>query len=204
LEASSPCPRREKEVNSQTEFVADILSLVTAAGISYMITGSLASTYYGRPRTTQDIDLVIEADAIRLNAFVAAVHQHGYYVDANDAAEALSRRTMFNIIDADSGYKLDLIVRKDREYSREEFGRRREVTLLGTRAFMVSPEDSILSKLEWSREGSSERQFLDALAVARTQGDDLDMEYLRRWAQELRLTAELERLSSEARSLKEP
>lgn len=191
-------------MKSQNEFVADILSLVTAADIPYMITGSLASTYYGRPRTTQDIDLVIEADATRLNAFVAAAHQRGYYVDANDAADALSRRSMFNIIDAESGYKLDLIVRKDREYSREEFGRRREVTLLGRRAFMVSPEDSILSKLEWSREGASERQFLDALAVARTQGDDLDMDYLRRWARELRLTEDLERLSSEARRHEEP
>lgn len=191
-------------MKSQNEFVADILSLVAAADIPYMITGSLASTYYGRPRTTQDIDLVIEADATRLNAFVAAAHQRGYYVDANDAADALSRRSMFNIIDAESGYKLDLIVRKDREYSRAEFGRRREVTLLGRRAFMVSPEDSILSKLEWSREGASERQFLDALAVARTQGDDLDMDYLRRWARELRLTEELERLSSEARRHEEP
>ena len=191
-------------MKSQQEFVADVLSLVTAAGIPYMITGSLASTYYGRPRTTQDIDLVIEADANRLNAFVAAVHQRGYYVDANDAAEALSRRSMFNIIDADSGYKLDLIVRKDREYSREEFGRRREITLLGTRAFMVSSEDSILSKLEWSREGASERQFLDALAVARTQGDSLDIGYLSRWAEELGLTTELERLLAEARRYKEP
>ena len=62
---------------------------------------------------------------------------------------------------------------------------------------MVSPEDSILSKLEWSREGASERQFLDALAVARTQGDDLDMAYLRRWAEELGVTTELERLLAE-------
>ena len=69
---------------------------------------------------------------------------------------------------------------------------------------MVSPEDSILSKLEWSREGASERQFLDALAVARTQGEDLDRLYLRRWAEELGLTAELERLLSEARRHKEP
>ena len=58
-----------------------------------------------------------------LNAFVAAVQQRGYSIDANDAAEALSRLSMFNIIDADSGYKLDLIVQKDREYSRQEFGR---------------------------------------------------------------------------------
>ena len=191
-------------MKSQHEFIADILSLVTAAGIPYMITGSLASTYYGRPRTTQDIDLVIEADAHRLNAFVAAMQQRGYYVDANDAAEALSQRSMFNIIDADSGYKLDLIVRKDREFSRQEFGRRREITLLGTRAFMVSPEDSILSKLEWSREGTSERQFLDALTVARTQGDSLDRTYLARWAMELGLMTELERLLAEARRHEAP
>ena len=191
-------------MKSQHAFIADILSLVTAAGIPYMITGSLASTYYGRPRTTQDIDLVIEADANRLNAFVAAAQQHGYYADANDAAEALSLRSMFNIIDADSGYKLDLIVRKDREFSRQEFGRRREITLLGTRAFMVSPEDSILSKLEWSRERASEQQFLDALAVARTQGDSLDRMYLAKWATELGLTTELGRLLAEARRHEEP
>jgi len=186
-------------VKSQHDFIADILSLVTTAGIHYMITGSLASTYYGRPRTTQDIDLVIEADATQLNAFVAAVQQRGYYADADHAAEALSQRSMFNIIDADSGYKLDLIVRKDREFSRQEFGRRREITLLGMRAFMVSPEDSILSKLEWSREGASERQFLDALSIARTQGESLDRTYLARWAAELGLTKELERLLAEAR-----
>ena len=186
-------------MKSQHDFIADILSLVTTAGIHYMITGSLASTYYGRPRTTQDIDLVIEADATQLNAFVAAVQQRGYYADADHAAEALSQRSMFNIIDADSGYKLDLIVRKDREFSRQEFGRRREITLLGMRAFMVSPEDSILSKLEWSREGASERQFLDALSIARTQGESLDRTYLARWAAELGLTKELERLLAEAR-----
>jgi hypothetical protein len=161
-------------VKSQHAFIADILSLVTAAGIPYMITGSLASTYYGRPRTTQDIDLVIEADANRLNAFVAAAQQRGYYADANDAAEALSQRSMFNIIDVDSGYKLDLIVRKDREFSRQEFERRREITLLGTRAFMVSPEDS------------------------------LDRTYLARWATELGLTTELGRLLAEARRHEEP
>jgi len=77
-------------------------------------------------------------------------------------------------IDSDSGYKLDLIVRKDREFSRQEFGRRREITLLGTRAFMVSPEDS------------------------------LDRTYLARWAAELGLTTELERLLSEARRHEEP
>ena len=161
-------------MKSQHEFIADILSLVTAAGIPYMITGSLASTYYGRPRTTQDIDLVIEADAHRLNAFVASMQQRGYYIDANDAAEALSQRSMFNIIDADSGYKLDLIVRKDREFSRQEFGRRREITLLGTRAFMVSP------------------------------GDSLDRTCLARWATELGLMTELERLLAEARRHEAP
>lgn len=118
--------------------------------------------------------------------------------------EALSQQTMFNIIDTESGYKLDLILRKDREFSRQEFQRRREVTLLGTRAFMVSPEDSILSKLEWSREGASERQFLDALTVARTQGDSLDRNYLVRWAADLGLASELERLLAEAQKHRNP
>jgi hypothetical protein len=168
-------------VKSQHAFLTDIPALVTATGIPYMITGSLASTYYGRPRTTQDIDLIVQPNASQLDAFVESARLRGYYVDA--------------------GYKLDLIMQKDREFSRQEFRRRREVTLLGTRAFMVSAEDSILSKLEWSRGGTSERQFLDALAVARTQGDSLDGACLAQWAAELGLESELDRLLAEMRRL---
>jgi hypothetical protein len=185
-------------VKSQHEFLRDMVSLLTQAGIPYMVTGSLAATYHGRPRTTQDIDLVVEVDAERLRLFVESAIRGGYYVDPDDAKDALTRRSMFNILDSTSGYKLDIIIRKDREYSREEFRRRRTTELPGGRVFMVSPEDSILSKLEWAKKSSSERQYQDALGIVLVQGGSLDVAYLRRWADALGVQAELESLLASA------
>ena len=93
--------------------------------------------------------------------------------------------TTFNIIDEASGFKADLIVRKERPFSRTEFSRRIRVSLLGQMLEMATPEDVILSKLEWSKRGSSERQREDALHVARTQGEKLDLAYLEKWFHEL-------------------
>lgn len=162
-----------------------------------MVTGSIASTFYGRPRATQDVDLVVDPNAQSLARFVRSAAARAYYVDDQEARDALERRSMFNIIDTDSGYKLDVIVRKDRPYSVQEFARRRATTVSGVRAYVVSPEDAILSKLEWAREGGSERQFLDALGIASIQGPDLDLPYLRRWAAELDVSELLERLLRE-------
>lgn len=139
-----------------------------------MLTGSIASTYYGRPRATQDIDLVIDPAQVALHRFV-------------------------NMIDAGSGYKLDLIVRKDRPYSLEEFARRRLKSLSGVRLSIVSPEDAVLSKLEWAKEGQSERQLQDALGIIVTQGESLDIRYLREWAAPLGVTGLLERLLEQGR-----
>lgn len=187
-------------MKTQFEFLKELLSALNQTGISYMITGSLASTYYGRPRTTQDVDLVIEAEKIPLRAFVDTVRKLGYYADPDDAADALLHRSMFNIIDPESGYKLDAIIRKDREYSSEEFKRRKKVILHGETVFMATPEDAILSKLEWSRESQSERQFLDALGIVLMEKDSLDLPYLKRWASSLGLSADLARLWSKADS----
>jgi hypothetical protein len=95
-------------------------------------------------------------------------------------------RRQFNLIDPASGFKIDLIVLKDRPFSREEFGRRRVAALTATLAAAVaSPEDSILSKLEWARKaGESGVQLADAAGVARVAGAALDVAYIERWAEE--------------------
>ena len=105
--------------------------------------------------------MVIDPDPADLSMFVRLCLEKGYYVDETDARDALRHRSMFNVIDPASGYKLDLIVRKDRPFSRKEFSRRTNTVLPGVEAFMVTPEDAILSKLEWAREGQSEQQYLD-------------------------------------------
>lgn len=131
-----------------------------------------------------DIDVVVDADEESLCRFARSLGP-GYYVSEEAIRQAVRFRSVFNIIDERSGYKADLIVRKDRAFSRTEFQRRRRVRILGHGLDIASAEDVILAKLEWSKSGESERQWNDALQVARTQREHLDVAYLDKWAAEL-------------------
>ena len=96
------------------DFLSRLASLLRDAGIPYMLTGSFASTYHGTPRTTQDLDLVIEVDDASLRALLDSLPEEQYYVAEEAALQALRRRGQFNVIDLASGWKADLILRKDR------------------------------------------------------------------------------------------
>lgn len=152
-----------------------------------MIAGSFASTFYGEPRTTHDVDIVIDPTRAALQAFVAALPPVDYYVDLDAALDAFRRRSQFNVIDMSSGWKIDLIIRRSRAFSIEEFGRRREVELLGTHVFMATAEDTILAKLEWAHHGESERQLRDVESMLAVSGELVDRAYVDRWAAELGL-----------------
>jgi hypothetical protein len=170
----------------------DVFRRITAAldraGIAYMLTGSFASVHYGAPRSTQDIDIVIEADADKLKSFAQSLHRDQYYADINTALEALRRESMFNVIDLATGWKIDLILRKSRPFSKEEFGRRHAIDLEGIKVMVASPEDLIIAKLEWAKAGKSQRQIEDAAAIFRLRGDDLDHVYIERWVAHLQLS----------------
>jgi hypothetical protein len=96
-----------------------------------MLTGSFASAYYGSPRSTQDIDLVIVATPEQLRTFVQSLPRSEYYADIDAALEAHKNESMFNVIDMQSGWKIDLIIRKSRAFSQEEFSRRQRVAQRG-------------------------------------------------------------------------
>jgi hypothetical protein len=152
------------------------------AGIPFMLAGSFASTYHGHPRTTQDIDMVIDPTRDALQRFVDSLPADRSYVDRTTAIEAFDQRDMFNVIDLETGWKVDLILRKARPFSRSEFERREAVEWMGVRLFVVTAEDVILSKLEWARlSGGSERQMRDVAGVLQVHGDRLDLAYLERW-----------------------
>ncbi|MBX3188194.1 MAG: hypothetical protein KF819_14325 [Labilithrix sp.] len=114
-----------------------------------------------------------------------------YYVDVDAARDAMRRRSMFNVVDQASGWKVDLIVRKNRPFSREEFARRMQLTLLGVPVYVASAEDTVIAKLEWSLQSSgSERQRRDVAGILATMGDQLDRAYVERWVAELGLQEE--------------
>lgn len=130
-------------------FLEPITRLLREASIPYMITGSLASSFYGRPRSTQDVDLVFEAS---------------------------EREGRFNAVDPDRGWKAGFIVRKRRPFSVSEFERRRSGEVLGLEVFLPTPEDLIVAKLEWARKGGSDLQLRHVRSILRMQGDRLDRE----------------------------
>ena len=174
------------------------LEALQKAGVPYMLTGSFASSFHGAPRTTQDIDIVIAPTLGSLQRLVSEFPQDQYYVSREAALQAYGSESLFNVIDLESGWKIDFIVRKSRPFSVEEFARRREAEVLGTNVTIASAEDVILSKLEWAKMAGSERQITDVAGILRTQGADIDVEYVERWVAVLGVQSEWERASAEA------
>lgn len=162
-----------------------------------MLTGSLASAFYSNPRATQDLDLVIEPSREQVDRFVAAAAGAGLYVSKEAAEQALESRGQFNVIDPESGWKADLIVRKDRSFSRVEFSRRAVATLFGVEIALTSIEDLIIAKLEWSELGDSELQRRDLAQLLESAGADLDLGYIDKWARELDLERAWKRVAGE-------
>lgn len=175
---------------SVSEVFHRITSALGEAGIAYMLAGSFASAYYGAPRTTQDIDLVIASTAKQLQTFVQLLSKDEYYVDLDTALEARKRESLFNVVDMATGWKIDLIIRKSRPFSEEEFRRRKLVNLQGSPLFVASAEDVVISKLEWAKLAQSQRHIEDVASILRMQWDSLDRPYLERWILELKIEAE--------------
>jgi hypothetical protein len=183
-------------VIDQDAFLAEIVAHLKSSGIPFMISGSFASSFHGKPRATNDLDIVIDPNSAQLKVFLNSLPT-GWYASPEAAESAFRLRSMFNIIDTESALKADLILRKHRPFSQEEFRRRIPTQILGTQVDIVTPEDSILSKLEWSLESGSERQFQDAANVATLNAKTLDLSYLKQWARELRIETILQKLLEE-------
>ena len=173
-----------------------LLSKLDECGVPYMITGSFASNIHGLPRATQDADVVIEVEPRTLERFLENLGP-AFYRSREAAMDALAREQMFNVVHLETGFKVDLIVCKSRPFSRIEFSRRQPAFYLGENRWFATAEDTILAKLEWSKMASSERQFSDALNVAKLQKENLDRAYLEKWARELDILDLLKKLFRE-------
>jgi hypothetical protein len=155
--------------------------------IPYMLVGSFASSFYGSLRATRDIDFVIEATPDQLKGLVRDLQADNYYAELDAALDAHRHKSMFNVIDSATGWKIDFIFPKSRAFDQEEFDRRRPAKLFDIQLFVASAEDVIISKLEWAKLGGSQRQIEDVARVMVAQGDTLDQNYLSRWIGELQL-----------------
>lgn len=188
-------------MTSQKDFLGQIVKALDDAGIPYMLSGSIGSSFHGHPRSTNDADIVIAPTPEQLVDFVDSLGRC-YYVNKETALEALRNNLMFNVIDTEAGWKADIIIRKERPYSKKEFSRRTNAVVMGIDLSILSAEDSILSKLEWSKGRESQAQFDDALNVLTVQWNRLDFDYLKKWAKELGVEDALEQLFKKAGDMK--
>lgn len=173
-------------------------------GVRYHVGGSLASSAYGIPRATADVDVVAELRLEHLTPLVESVRA-GYYVDLETAREAVGQRRSFNLIHLDTMVKVDVFVPEERPFDQQELSRARLETLDPSRDarpfYLKSPEDLVLRKLDWYRAGggASAHQWNDVIGVLRVQMERLDQDYLARWAAELNVKDLLDRALADAR-----
>ena len=174
-------------MSEELEVLKEVARRLTGAGIPYMITGSIAANFYSIPRMTRDIDLVVELGDAGVARLVATLRDD-FYVDLAAVEGAVRERGMFNAIHTRHIVKVDFVVRKDSEYRREEFARRRRVEVEGQPLWIVTPEDLVISKLDWARDTRSEVQLADVRSLLASV-PDLDEAYLARWTARLDLDA---------------
>jgi hypothetical protein len=170
-----------------------IVENLDAIGIRYMVVGSFASSAHGEPRSTRDLDLVIDPSPVQLDNLLAALPPDQFYVDHDVARDALRRRSMFNVIEIETAWKLDFMIRKARPFSTEELQRRQKTTILGLEVAAATPEDTIIAKLEWAKLAASDRQLEDAAGIVRVSGA-LDLAYIEHWIVELGLLEQWHRV----------
>jgi len=162
-------------IETELDVLRDVSRRLESAGISFMLTGSVAMNYYTQPRMTRDIDLVVSLNETQVDIFFRLFRSE-YYLDRQSVAHAISRRGMFNLIHNDAVIKVDCVVLKPDAYRQEEFARRRQINLGDFEMWIVSREDLVLSKLVWANDSKSEMQLND---VRNLLSADCDMGYLR-------------------------
>jgi hypothetical protein len=162
-----------------------------------MVAGSFASTYHGVPRSTHDVDIIIDPTGVTLALLLAALPDADYYVDQDAAKDALRHRSTFNVIDLATGWKVDLIIRKARPFSVEEMARRQRGEIFGATVAIATAEDAIIAKLEWAKLSDSERQLRDIAGVLSVRAATLDVTYIEKWVAELGLEAQWARARGE-------
>jgi len=184
------------------EALSKVIECFDRLGITYYIGGSLASSAYGTARATMDVDLVSNVKMSQVDDLVQSL-EADYYISAEMIREAIRRHASFNLIHLETMIKIDVFIAKDRPYDSAALTRRRLETLdeeSSRKFYLSSPEDSVLSKLQWYETGGrmSEQQWKDILGVLKVQSDKLDLEYLKCWASRLNLSELLNRSFDDA------
>jgi hypothetical protein len=182
-------------MRTQDEFLLDLLRRLAACGVDYMLTGSMASNYWGIPRTTHDVDFVVVFGADKVAGLLDAFSTD-MFIQENSVRAAFRPPHQFNVIDNQSALKADFWLLRDVPFDQAMFARRLKVTIRGTPAAIATPEDVIVHKLYWDSLTPSARQLEDAAGVYAVQGSRLDLAHIEHWTERLGLHATWARILS--------
>ncbi len=158
-------------------------------GIPYLVTGAVASIAYGEPRLTNDIDVVADIGEQQVAALLAAFPTDEFYISREAVIRAIHSHGQFNIIHPASGVKMDVIIRQQTPFDDSRFSRSRRIYPAESfDASFAAPEDVIIKKMEYYRDGGSDKHLRDIAGILKISREAIDREYIDGWAQRLGLT----------------
>ncbi|MBI3559033.1 hypothetical protein HY085_01440 [Candidatus Gottesmanbacteria bacterium] len=174
----------------ERDIIALLVALFEKYKISYILTGSFAGSFWGRPRATHDIDFVVEIKSPEKTKVLSLLKElgHEFDIDPSQVERAIDRRGQFNIFYPENLLKIDFWVAKDNEFEKNKFKRKISVDLFGQKIAIVSAEDLILTKLSWCKEIYSDRHFRDCVGILEMQKGKLDEKYLSENTKKLGIT----------------
>ncbi len=177
---------------TEQDLLRECVRRLNTCGVPYMLTGSMASNAWGIPRTTHDLDFVIQLPLSQVPALVEAFADADYFLDEASVRAAYQPPHQFNLIHVPSALKADFWLLRPVPFEQEMFGRRLKDVWFGVPLWLATAEDVILHKLHWNRITPSDRQLGDVAGVVEVQRGHLDEGYLRHWAGQLGVALELE------------
>jgi hypothetical protein len=187
-------------IQDSIALAAELHQILESQNIPYYVSGGVASSLHGEPRSTRDLDLVIEIQPEGIDLLVATLESTGYYCPAG-AVEGLKQGTerMLSIVHTETIANADLYRSDVSPFSVSQMARRQLIDLEGMPKFWVaSAEDTILQKLRWGKGSQSEKQWRDVLGILKLQAESLDYAYLAQWAESLNLINDFSQALTEA------
>ncbi len=172
-------------MSEELEVLKVISQRLNKSNIAYMISGSTAANYYTVPRMTRDIDIVVDLKDADIDKFVS-LFQNDFYIDKEMIKKEVLGEGMFNLIHNQYVIKIDFIIRKDSEFQKSAFSRRRRISIENNLIWLISAEDLVLAKLLWSKDSHSEIQLKDVQNLLETL-KDIDIAYIKEWVGKLDL-----------------
>ncbi|MEO0103665.1 MAG: hypothetical protein ABIK40_05265 [candidate division WOR-3 bacterium] len=178
------------------EVIKKVINILDKLNIPYLLTGALSVVYYGEPRATHDIDLVIQIKEDDITLLMKGF-QDNFFIDEESIRNALKERSMFNAVHKDTNFKVDFWILTEDKFNKEMFNRRVKRNILGIEIYLPTPEDVIINKLEWFKMSNIDKHYYDALSVYCVQKDNLDIEYIKNCCKAKSILEIFERMEEE-------